>query len=121
MARQRFDVAVADGAGELLPIEAERLLLLRRRAPQHRRADAPLGERFFAHALDRDPQHARELAAHARFGPARLAQFTQRHRAHEGALERVAGGIDRQRFELDAEAYEVRLVATASARAERAF
>jgi hypothetical protein len=87
--------------------EAQIELFLGARAPEQRGADVALADRLIAHALDRDPEHAPQLAEHTRLLPLHARHVEQRNGADKGGLHRQARRRHRQGLELDAELLEV--------------
>src|SRR5688572_3851271 len=103
-----FDVAPADATAEVVPVEFQVLLLERTRAPEKRRAEAPVSDRTRPLPFDGNEQHAGELGAHGRTLPLHVTGAVERDRAHERRLDGLPRRIDGQGLELDPELGKIR-------------
>src|SRR5690606_22546994 len=100
--------AAPDEPRELLPVEAQCLELFVVRAPEQRRAEAPIAGGNARIAFDGNPEHTRELAAHPRRFPLDVADLRERNRADERRFDRASSAIHGNGLELDRQALEVR-------------
>src|SRR5690606_887124 len=79
VARDALEPAAPDEPRELLPVEAQCLELFVVRAPEQRRAEAPIAGGNARIAFDGNPEHTRELAAHPRRFPLDVADLRERN------------------------------------------